>query len=113
MTKVGDIVVGYIEALFGSMISVRILFINDKKTESGFSAIASTRISGMGGSPSWGRDRGERRGRITFRVGDIIRGRVTSLLNSTIHITIEEKEFGVVYTLCFNCGRYSYVSIAL
>jgi exosome complex component CSL4 len=105
MTKVGDIVVGYIEALFGSMISVRILFINDKKSESGFSAIASTRISRMGGgNPSWGRDRGERRGRITFRLGDIIRGRVISLLNSTIHITIEEKEFGVIYALCFNCG---------
>jgi exosome complex component CSL4 len=26
------------------------------------------------------------------------------LLNSTIHITIDEKAFGVLYTLCFNCG---------
>jgi exosome complex component CSL4 len=39
-----------------------------------------------------------------FRIGDIIRGRVISLLNSTIHITIDEKEFGVLYALCFNCG---------
>jgi exosome complex component CSL4 len=104
ITKVGDIVVGYVDALFGSMISIRILFINDKKSESGFSAIASTRLSGPGVSSGWGRDRGERRGKIVFRVGDIIRGRVISLLNSTIHITIDEKEFGVIYTLCFNCG---------
>ena len=97
LPKIGDIVVGHIEMLFGSMISVRILYINDKKSFSGFSAIASARVSAPG------RDR-DRRGRVIFRVGDIIRGRVISLLNSSIHITIDEKEFGVIYTLCFNCG---------
>jgi exosome complex component CSL4 len=97
LPKIGDIVVGYIEMLFGSMMSVRILYIDQKKSISGFSAIASARIS----TP--GRER-DRRGRIIFRVGDIIRGRVISLLNSSIHITIDEKEFGVIYTLCFNCG---------
>lgn len=105
LPKIGDILVGYIEMLFGSMLSVRILYINDKKSTSGFSAIASTRIGGTSGTGGWGRDRGDRRGgRIIFRVGDIIRGRVVSLLNSTIHIIIDEKDFGVVYTLCFNCG---------
>ncbi|HYY65919.1 MAG TPA: exosome complex RNA-binding protein Csl4 [Nitrososphaeraceae archaeon] len=101
LPKIGDIIVGYIEMLFGSMISVRVLYINDKKSYAGFSAIASIRISGTGGG---GRERGDRRGRIIFRVGDIVRGRVISLLNSTIHITIDGKEFGVLYTLCFNCG---------
>jgi exosome complex component CSL4 len=81
--------------LFGSMMSVRILYIDEKESISGFSAIASARISG--------RDR-DRRSRIIFRTGDIIRGRIISLLNSSIHITIDEKEFGVMYTLCFNCG---------
>ena len=97
LPRIGDIIVGYIEMLFGSMMSVRILYINENKSFSGFSAIASTRIS----TP--GRER-DRRSRIIFRVGDIIRGRVISLLNSSIHITIDEKEFGVIYTLCFNCG---------
>jgi exosome complex component CSL4 len=97
LPRIGDIIVGYIEMLFGSMMSVRILYINEKKSFAGFSAIASTRIS----TP--GRER-DRRSRIIFRVGDIIRGRVISLLNSSIHITIDEKEFGVIYTLCFNCG---------
>jgi exosome complex component CSL4 len=101
LPKIGDIIVGYIEMLFGSMISVRVLYINDKKSYAGFSAIASIRIGGTGGG---GRERGDRRGRIIFRVGDIVRGRVISLLNSTIHITIDGKEFGVLYTLCFNCG---------
>ena len=99
LPKIGDIVVGYIEMLFGSMFSMRILYLNDKKSEAGFSAISSARLGGSGG-----RDRGDRRARIIFRIGDIIRGRVISLLNSTIHITIDEKEFGVLYALCFNCG---------
>jgi exosome complex component CSL4 len=99
LPKIGDIIVGYIEMLFGSMFSVRILYVNDEKSESGFSAISSARLGG-----SSGRDRGDRRARIIFRIGDIIRGRVISLLNSTIHITIDEKEFGVLYALCFNCG---------
>ena len=97
LPKIGDIVVGYIEMLFGSMMSVRILYIDDKKSIAGFSAIASARIS------TYGRER-DRRTRTIFRTGDIIRGRVISLLNSSIHITIDEKEFGVMYTLCFNCG---------
>jgi exosome complex component CSL4 len=96
LPKIGDIVIGYVEMLFGSMMSVRILYINEKKSLSGFSAIASTRIG-------TGRER-DRKGRIIFRVGDIIRGRVNSLLNSSIHMTIDEKEYGVIYTVCFNCG---------
>ena len=104
LPKIGDVLVGYIEMLFGSMISVRVLYINEKKSYAGFSAIASTRIGGSNSGGGGWRERGERRGRTIFRVGDIIRGRVISLLNSTIHITIDEKEFGVLYTLCFNCG---------
>src|ERR687892_2580817 len=107
LPKIGDVLVGYLEMLFGSMMSVRVLYINDKKSYAGFSAIASARTgsgdSNNSGGGGW-RERGDRRSRTIFRVGDIIRGRVISLLNSTIHITIDEKEFGVLYTLCFNCG---------
>ena len=94
LPKVGDIVVGYVDMLFASMISVKILYLNDRKFPAGYSAIASIRLGG-------GRDR---RDRPVFRAGDIIRGRVVSLLNSTVHITIAEREFGVLYTLCFMCG---------
>lgn len=92
LPKVGDIVVGFVEMIFASMVSVKILYINGRKSGSGYSAIASMRV---------GRDR---RDRPIFRTGDIIRGRVTSLLNSTVHLTMAEKEFGVLYTLCFMCG---------
>jgi exosome complex component CSL4 len=100
LPKIGDVVIGYIEMLFGPMISVKLLYLNGKAFSGGFSAIASTRTN----SRSWSRDRGDRRGRVTFRVGDIVRGRVMSLLNSTIHITIDEKEYGVLYALCYLCG---------
>lgn len=46
--KIGDIVVGYIDMLFGNMISVRIVYTNEKYSKSGFSAIASTRMSNSG-----------------------------------------------------------------
>lgn len=103
--KIGDVVVGYIDMLFGNMISVRIVYINEIYSKSGFSAIASTRLSNSGGGygSSW-RERGYK-GKYVFKVGDIIRGKVYSLLNSSIHLTLEEKDLGVVYTICFSCGN--------
>lgn len=103
--KIGDVVIGYIDMLFGNMISVRIVYINEIYSKSGFSAIASTRLSNSGGGygSSW-RERGYK-GKYVFKVGDIIRGKVYSLLNSSIHLTLEEKDLGVVYTICFSCGN--------
>jgi exosome complex component CSL4 len=85
--------------LFSSMVSVKILYINDKRSDAGFSAIASARVGSRGDRDRRGGDR-----RATFHTGDIVRGRVVSLLNSTVHLTLAEKEYGVLYTLCFMCG---------
>jgi exosome complex component CSL4 len=103
--KIGDIVVGYIDMLFGNMISVRILYINEKFSKSGFSAIASTRMFYSGGNynSNW-RERSFK-GKYIFKVGDIIRGKVYSLLNSSIHLTLDDKDLGIVYTICFSCGN--------
>jgi len=98
LTKVGDIIVGYVEMMFSSMVSMKVLYINDKWSDAGFSAIASARL----GSRADIERRGDRRA--TFHNGDIVRGRVISLLNSTIHLTLAEKEYGVLYALCFMCG---------
>ncbi|MDQ4073003.1 MAG: exosome complex RNA-binding protein Csl4 [Thermoproteota archaeon] len=103
--KVGDTIMGYIDMLFGNMVSVRIVYINDVYSHSGFSAIASTRIStGNTYNPGGWRDRSYK-GKLVFKVGDIVRGRVISLLNSSIHITLEDKDLGIVYTICFSCGN--------
>jgi exosome complex component CSL4 len=84
--------------MFSSMVSIKVLYINDKWSDAGFSAIASARL----GSRADIERRGDRRA--TFHNGDIARGRVISLLNSTIHLTLAEKEYGVLYALCFMCG---------
>jgi exosome complex component CSL4 len=110
--KIGDIVVGYIDMLFGNMLSVRVIYINDKYSHSGFSAIASTRISNQGSNyySSW-RERNYK-GKLIFKVGDIIRGRVYSLLNSSIHITLEDRDLGLVYTICFSCGSADLIKVS-
>lgn len=98
LPKVGDIIVGYVEMMFSTMVSIKVLYINDKWSDAGFSAIASARL----GSRADIERRGDRRA--TFHNGDIVRGRVISLLNSTIHLTLAEKEYGLLYALCFMCG---------
>lgn len=98
LPKVGDLILGYVEMMFSSMVSIKVLCINDKWSDAGFSAIASARL----GSRADIERRGDRRA--TFHNGDIARGRVISLFNSTIHLTLAEKEYGVMYALCFMCG---------
>ncbi len=98
LPKIGDIIVGYVEMMFSTMVSIKILYINDKWSDAGFSAIASAKL----GTRADMERRGDRRA--IFHNGDIVRGRVISLLNSTIHLTLAEKEFGLLYALCFMCG---------
>jgi exosome complex component CSL4 len=98
LPKIGDTIVGYVEMMFSTMVSIKVLYINDKWSDAGFSAIASARL----GSRADIERRGDRRA--TFHNGDIVRGRVISLLNSTIHLTLAEKEYGVLYAMCFMCG---------
>ena len=98
LPKLGDVIVGYVEMMFSSMVSIKVLYINEKWSDAGFSAIASARL----GSRADIERRGDRRA--TFHNGDIVRGRVISLLNSNIHLTLAEKEYGVMFALCFMCG---------
>ena len=98
--KIGDVVMGFVEMLFGPMVSVKLFFINDKFYSSGLSAIASARTSNKG----WNRDRYNRKPKTIFRVGDIIRGQITSLMNSSIHLAVDGPSFGLLYSLCLNCG---------
>jgi exosome complex component CSL4 len=56
--KIGDVVMGFVEMLFGSMISVKLFSLNNKMYTAGLSAIASAR---MGNSKGWNRDRYNRK----------------------------------------------------
>jgi len=102
LPKIGDIVMGFVEMLFGPMISVKLFSVNNKPYGSGLSAIASARTGNNKGG--WNRDRYNRKPKSIYRIGDIIRGQITSLMNSSIHITVDGANFGLLYSLCLNCG---------
>jgi exosome complex component CSL4 len=102
LPKIGDIVMGFVEMLFGPMISVKLFSVNNKPYGSGLSAIASARTGNNKGG--WNRDRYNRKPKSIYRIGDIVRGQITSLMNSSIHITVDETKFGLLYSLCLNCG---------
>ncbi len=91
LPRVGDSVIGFVENMGGSIVGVKILYINDQKSEARLGAISVSR----GG-------RGRRV--VMFRVGDVVRGRVVSLLNSQIHLSFREPNLGVIYTVCHSCG---------
>lgn len=101
LPKVGDVVMGFVEMLFGSMISVKLFSVNSKPYYSGLSAIASARMGNKGG---WNRDRYNRKPKSIYRFGDIVRGQISSLMNSSIHLTVDGTNFGLLYSLCLNCG---------
>jgi len=92
LPKVGDVVVGFIDMVPGNMVSMRILYVNNKKTDAGFTAISLMR-GGRG-----------RRGGVMFKVGDLVRARVVSLLNANIHVDFRDPNLGVIYTICHSCG---------
>jgi exosome complex component CSL4 len=102
LPKIGDVVMGFVEMLFGSMISVKMFYVNNKPYSSGLSAIASARTGNNKGG--WNRDRYNRKPKSIYRIGDIIRGQITSMMNSSIHITVDGANFGLLYSLCLNCG---------
>src|SRR6266540_1162560 len=91
----------FVEMLFGSMISVKLFSLNNKMYTAGLSAIASAR---MGNSKGWNRDRYNRKAKSIYRIGDIVRGQITSLMNSSIHMAVDGTNFGLLYSLCLNCG---------
>jgi exosome complex component CSL4 len=101
LPKIGDVVMGFVEMLFGSMISVKLFSVNNKLFTSGLSAIASVRT---GNNKGWNRGRYNRKPKSIYRIGDIILGQITSLMNSSIHIAVDGTNFGLLYSLCLICG---------
>jgi len=96
LIRVGDRVVGQVEATQASAASIKIYYVNGMSTEKDFSGSLSLRS----GRPGRGGPRGP-----PVKLGDIVRCRVGSLLNGMVHLTINDDDDGVIYALCGNCGR--------
>jgi exosome complex component CSL4 len=97
ITKVDDWVTGQVEVVQANSANVHIYFHNGKPTYKDFSGSLTLRGLSGGG-------RGARR-TTPVKTGDVVRGRVFSLVNGMIHLTIDEPDMGVVYALCGNCGK--------
>jgi len=92
--RVGDTVVGQVEAAMTSTAGVHITYLNGVEVPAGFSATVLTRGERGG--------RGERR---TFvKLGDVVRARVSSTLNGMIQLSFDEPHLGVLASMCSVCG---------
>ncbi len=94
--RVGDWVTGQVEVAQTNSAGLKIYYVNGERMDKDFSGSLSLR--GMGGP------RGAPR-MTPVKLGDIVRCRVFSLVNGMIHLSIDERELGVVHALCGNCGR--------
>ena len=85
----GDIVIGTVEAVMGSMIAVMIKYINSKPVKAQVECICPTRNI---------------RKRNIALVKDLVKLKIVGHLNGAIHATIQEPELGVLFTKCRKCG---------
>ena len=85
----GDIVIGTVEAVMGSMIAVLIKYINSKPVKSQVECICPTRNI---------------RKRNVALVKDLVKLKITGHLNGAIHATIQDPALCVLFTKCRKCG---------
>ena len=85
----GDIVIGTVEAVMGSMIAVLINYINSKPVKSQVECICATRSL---------------RKKNVALVKDLVKLKIIGHLNGAIHATIQDPELGVLFTKCRKCG---------
>ena len=86
--KVGDVIIGVVEANLPSMIAIMIKFVNGKKVVTDLECICVTRHI--------------RKKNIAL-AKDIVKAEIISHINGTIHATIDSQELGVLFTKCREC----------
>ena len=86
--KIGDIIVGTVEANLGSMMAVAIRYINDIETQSNIECICTIR---------------HLRKKNAALVKDVVKLKIINHVNGTIHAGIDEHDLGVLYTKCRKC----------
>jgi exosome complex component CSL4 len=92
--KVGDMVVGQVEAAMTSTAGVKISYLNGAESHASFPGTIFTRGERGG--------RGERRTYV--KLADVVRARVASTLNGMNQLSIDEPHLGVIAALCSVCG---------
>jgi len=85
----GDIVIGTVEAVMGSMIAVLINYINSKPVKAQVECICATKSI---------------RKKNVALVKDLVKLKIIGHLNGAIHATMQDPELGVLFTKCRKCG---------
>ena len=85
----GDVIIGTVEAVMGSMIDVLINYINSKPVKSQVECICATRSI---------------RKKNVALVKDLVKLKIIGHLNGAIHATMQDPELGVLFTKCRKCG---------
>ena len=85
----GDIIIGTVEAVMGSMIAVLINYINSKPVKSQVECICATKSI---------------RKKNVALVKDLVKLKIIGHLNGAIHATMQDPELGVLFTKCRKCG---------
>jgi exosome complex component CSL4 len=92
--RVGDVVIGQVEAAMTSTAGVKVSYINGSESHASFPGTIFTRGERGG--------RGERRTYV--KLADVVRARVGSTLNGMNQLSIDEPHLGVLAALCSVCG---------
>ena len=86
--KVGDIIIGVVEANLPSMIAIMIKYVNGKKVVADLECICVTR---------------HLRKKNIALAQDVVKVEIISHINGTIHASIDSEELGVLFTKCRKC----------
>ena len=86
--KVGDIIIGVVEANLPSMIAIMIKYVNGKKVVADLECVCVTRHI--------------RKKNIAL-AKDVVKAEIISHINGTIHASIDSQELGVLFTKCRKC----------
>ena len=86
--KVDDMIIGSVEATLGSMIAVSIQYINNIKVNASVECICVTR---------------HLRKKNVALVKDIVKLKIINHINGTIHASMDDRDFGVLFTKCRKC----------
>jgi len=94
--KVGDSIIGQVDAAQSNIANIKIYYINNKMNFSSFTGMLILKQEN-----SFRRGKGKA---IVCKLGDIIRAKVKSCKNAIVHLSIDDNENGVIYAKCSSCG---------
>ena len=86
--NVGDVIIGVVEANLPSMIAIKIKYVNGKEMNSDLECICVTRHI--------------RKKNIAL-AQDVVKAKIISHINGTIHASIDSQDLGVLFTKCRKC----------